>query len=126
MSTEDDFQRLLDANPDDHHTRLVFADWLDDRGDPRAAGYRALGVADRGPRRSASGWYWYARWPRVPDIRRGDGHSTLVGDWWDAAVGKQKAFASRREAENAAALAFATLPAARRAELLDPEPVGAA
>ena len=36
MTTEDDFQQALDANPDDHHTRLVFADWLQERGDPRA------------------------------------------------------------------------------------------
>ena len=33
MTTEDDFQRALDANPDDWQTRLVFADWLEDRGD---------------------------------------------------------------------------------------------
>lgn len=44
MTTEDDFQRQLDEHPDDHHTRLVFADWLQDRDDPRAEGYRALGI----------------------------------------------------------------------------------
>lgn len=43
MTSEDDFQAQLDANPDDWQTRLVFADWLDERGDPRAGGYRALG-----------------------------------------------------------------------------------
>ena len=43
MTTEDDFQAALDANPNDWQTRLVFADWLDERGDVRASGYRALG-----------------------------------------------------------------------------------
>lgn len=118
MTTEDDFQAALNADPTDWQTRLVFADWLDERGDPRAEGYRAIGVADRRPKRSASGWYWYARWPRVPDIRIGDGHGTLVGDWWDATLPGQSPFATRRAAEDAAARAFARLPAARRAELL--------
>jgi uncharacterized protein (TIGR02996 family) len=30
----------LDANPEDNSLRLVFADWLEERGDPRAAGLR--------------------------------------------------------------------------------------
>src|SRR5262245_54586051 len=47
MTTEDDFQRTLDATPEDWQTRMVFADWLDERGDPRAAGYRALGKLTR-------------------------------------------------------------------------------
>jgi uncharacterized protein (TIGR02996 family) len=46
---EDAFQSRLDEHPDDHTTRLVFADWLEERGDPRAAGYRALGLLGRWP-----------------------------------------------------------------------------
>jgi uncharacterized protein (TIGR02996 family) len=49
MTTEDEFQALLDTNPHDHHTRLVFADWLQERGDTRAEGYRALGALRRVP-----------------------------------------------------------------------------
>ena len=49
MTTEDDFQRALDENPDDWQTRLVFADWLQERGDQRAEGYRALGTLRRYP-----------------------------------------------------------------------------
>jgi uncharacterized protein (TIGR02996 family) len=49
MTTEADFQAALDANPNDWQTRLVFADWLDEHGDPRAAGYRALGALRRTP-----------------------------------------------------------------------------
>ncbi len=64
MTTEDDFQAALDANPDDWQTRLVFADWLDERGDARAEGYRALGanrlrpLQDLRPR-VTSNWYFH-------------------------------------------------------------------
>lgn len=44
------FNAALDANLIDHDTRLVYADWLQDRDDPRAAGYRALGLLRRFPR----------------------------------------------------------------------------
>lgn len=121
MTTEEDFQRALDAHPDDHTTRLVFADWLQERDDPRAEGYRALGVL--------------RKWPEFPAV---DGNSTWWCDWdgtWteDNALprswhqqfhiyGKDcyepYRYSTRREAEDAAALAFAKLPAERRAELL--------
>ena len=51
MTTEDDFQAALDTNPGDWQTRLVFADWLQERDDPRAEGYRALGLLRRAPAR---------------------------------------------------------------------------
>ena len=35
-SEEAAFWAALEANPTDDTTRLVFADWLDDRSDPRA------------------------------------------------------------------------------------------
>ena len=44
MTTEESFQALLDACPEDWQTRFVFADFLDERDDPRAEGYRALGA----------------------------------------------------------------------------------
>src|SRR5262249_14717448 len=44
VTTEDEFQQLLDANPEDRQTRLVFADWLQERNDPRAEGGRAIAV----------------------------------------------------------------------------------
>jgi uncharacterized protein (TIGR02996 family) len=34
---EDGFLNVLRADPNDEATRLVYADWLDERGDPRAA-----------------------------------------------------------------------------------------
>jgi uncharacterized protein (TIGR02996 family) len=49
MTSEEDFQRALNRNPSDHLTRLVFADYLDELGDPRADGYRALGLLQLSP-----------------------------------------------------------------------------
>lgn len=43
MNDEEAFQDHLDQYPDDHFARMAFADWLQDRGDVRAEGYRALG-----------------------------------------------------------------------------------
>ena len=40
---EDAIQAGLDAEPGDWQARLVLADLLDERGDPRGPGYRALG-----------------------------------------------------------------------------------
>jgi uncharacterized protein (TIGR02996 family) len=36
MSEEQAFLSAIVANPDDHTTKLVYADWLDERNDPRA------------------------------------------------------------------------------------------
>lgn len=49
MTTEDDFQAMIDANWEDWHTRLVFADWLAEHDDPRSDGYRWLGENKRVP-----------------------------------------------------------------------------
>jgi uncharacterized protein (TIGR02996 family) len=43
MHSEEDFQAALDASPADWQIRLVFADWLQEEGDPRAEAYRTLG-----------------------------------------------------------------------------------
>jgi uncharacterized protein (TIGR02996 family) len=132
MNDESAFQAWLDAHPDDFNCRLVFADWLQERGDERAEGYRALGLLMLSPRKSDRAvwywyarwprtvWYWYARWPRTNIVHRktpGDVNH-LPGDWWDAMLSKQAGFGSRRAAEDATALAFAKLPPERRAALL--------
>ena len=122
MTTEDDFQRRLRYSPQDWQTRLVYADWLQERGDPRADGYRALGVLRKWPHKcqgQRDDWYWLTR------VSGQRGHPILPDDWFavlsDGAdvywpEGHDKI--PRREAEDAAALAFAKLPAARRRELL--------
>jgi uncharacterized protein (TIGR02996 family) len=129
MTTEEDFQRALDAQPEDWQTRLVFADWLDERGDPRAEGYRALGVGRVRPMQfsatpsSPFGWLiFYSELLTGPRISRTDlvQYSTLPVDWfnclkasslwesqtWFPAAGSHH---SRRAIEDDAALAFAHL-----------------
>lgn len=127
MWTEDDFQRRLDECPDDHTCRLVFADWLEERGDPRAEGYRALGVWKRRPFLGGSAWCWW--WKLSGSHFHPDSfHNALPADWFAALEGDKDSFfpvAGRRMAaprylEDAAALAFAKLPPERRAELLTP------
>jgi uncharacterized protein (TIGR02996 family) len=124
VTTEDDFQAALDANPDDHQTRLVFADWLQERGDPRAEGYRALG---RLRHECFETWFNASAYPDLVPYDR----SNLPEDWFcllegydvrtarcRESAGNWRDFATRRAAEDAAALAFARLPPERRAELL--------
>jgi uncharacterized protein (TIGR02996 family) len=132
VTSEDDFQKALDANPTDWQTRLVFADWLQEQGDARADGYRALAAG----RFVLSDRYTGTPPRYVPlqtsRIFRDDGSSstgrdyTLPVDWFeclpppadDERPSNSIGFATRRKAEDAAALAFAKLPPERRSELL--------
>jgi uncharacterized protein (TIGR02996 family) len=133
VTTEDDFQAMLDRDRFDATTCLVFADWLAERADPREAGYRALGLLKRAPvdpKRDGyglPGWWtwegsvggnesitfavlapdWLATIPRDP--------GQTAGDFW-------RTFPSGRAARDAAALAFGKLPDARRAEILAEQP----
>lgn len=135
VTTEDDFQYLLDLHPDDHTTRLVFADWLDERADPRAEGYRAMGVLRLHPMMPASREWGF--WENRTDPSEFSEPARLPVDWFAALGASSDAFvtlhnddgtrwwATVRDASDAAALAFARLPAARQAELLAPNPAGA-
>ncbi len=139
MTTEDDFQRALDANPRDWHTRLVFADWLDDRDDPRAAGFRAIALHKRYPLSARDAGldtdgFWWHRGPLASDTS----HNNVPDDWfallppasgngsfWPAYRHDSDSLLPRRACESALALAFAELPPERRAELLSaPVPFG--
>lgn len=121
MTTEDDFQAALDAKPEDWQTRLVFADWLQERGDPRADGYRALGVLRLWPKREGEGegGTWAYQGGVADDY---PACHTLPRDWFDADSPGNTYWTqdldTRRESEDAAARAFAKLPPERRAELL--------
>jgi uncharacterized protein (TIGR02996 family) len=133
VTTEDDFQRALDARVTDWQTRLVFADWLQERGDPRADGYRALGMFRKYALKISTGVrLWLFGWDESnPNYGTAENKihtyadSQLPDDWYVLITDGSRAtkdhwerFDSRREAEDAAALAFGRLPAARRAELL--------
>lgn len=134
MTTEDDFQRALDADPGDWQTRMVFADWLEDRGDRRAEGYRALGLGRHRTDTTTTNsvheaFHW---WQREWTFANYTGYQSIwapvsLNREWFALIrgGKRdgqyrRDFTARRAAEDAAARAFAKLPAARRAELLTP------
>lgn len=62
-SEEEAFHARLDEHPDDFGCRLVYADWLDDRGDPRAAGYRALAAIRSWPHGPEAGWAFHCSSP---------------------------------------------------------------
>jgi uncharacterized protein (TIGR02996 family) len=66
MDDEAPFHAALDENPADIAMRLVFADWLEERGDWRAEGYRWMGQ--------------HHKWPT--DQRADDG---LPWGWWSVA-----------------------------------------
>jgi uncharacterized protein (TIGR02996 family) len=134
VTTEDDFNAALDADPEDWQTRLVYADWLQERGDERAEGYRALGMARHFPGRSefSQPHRWGFTNP-ANDVagKHGWGSHVLPREWWEVMdpgeVSREDNpwwnwHPSRREAEDAAALAFAGLPPERRAELLAAAP----
>lgn len=125
MTTEDDFQRLLDVNPEDHHTRLILADFLEDRGDVRGPGYRAMGELRLYPSRRS-----------LYDMKKGRYTDTYVWSWHEVVTGRPYAsglkmiwfskiahprygtnrypWSSRREAEDAAAIAFSLIPLNKR------------
>lgn len=126
MSDEEHFQAMLDLHPDDHGTRLVFADWLRERGDPRAEGYHYLGANRRCPYLGRT--YGDYAVPDTDAFTNECDHSELPKDLWrlvrKVVGGIRMAreydwypFTNRRHADDTVALAFAKLPEARRTEL---------
>jgi len=114
---------MLDADPADWQTRLIFADWLEERDDARAEGYRALGANLLFPGTSDSFPCWWGRRDNLSGMEPEERHGGLLIDWFFALPAAYRSFwwadySSRREAEDAAAIAFAKLPPERRAELL--------
>lgn len=130
MTTEDDFQAALDADPTDFTARLVFADWLDEQGDPRAAGYRMLAYARMAPvgpgNKSQHGqqeWCWLetvtGRSNRCNV--KSYWYTHLTKRWKDAPPGFHQSWAgwrvyydTRREAEDDAALAWLKVDVKKR------------
>lgn len=134
MNDEEAFQTALDANPDDHLTRAVFADWLDDRDDPRGPGYRELArrnlrpVLQPGPV-GMWGWTvknnWFiqcymggatvlkSRTVTQADVDKGRRYvvAGLPTEWFAMieSACRWKHYTTRRAAENAAARAWAEL-----------------
>lgn len=87
----------LDAHPDDSSCRLLLAEWLDERGDPDAAGYRWMG--ERAKRPWCFSWC-YRSGDQVP--------SSLPAALWSAIPGGARlsrsyriVYHTRRDAESA-------------------------
>ncbi len=124
MNDEEAFQARLDEHRDDYVCRLVFADWLEERDDPRAAGYRALGVFRKYPDHflQSQSSFGHETWPWW----RGEhSHDHIPNDWYglleeyptEGTVFKD--YHSRQKADDAAAIAFSKLPSDRQKELLE-------
>ena len=67
-----------DLGEGDHHAKLVYADYLEDRDGPRAEGFRVLGTLQLDV--PEEGWFRF--WARSPvgDIRE----KSLPPDWFEA------------------------------------------
>src|SRR5262245_1109610 len=68
MPDEVHFLLAVDAHPDDRATRLVYADWLDEQGDPRAELIRVEEEMRAAP--ASSDRYWELK-PRRNALRQG-------------------------------------------------------
>jgi uncharacterized protein (TIGR02996 family) len=134
MTTEEDFQKALDKDIRDWQTRLVFADWLQERNDPRAEGMRSLGVLKIYPKMASNdinaSWFciswkafqlgenyvwkiplgWYMELPAsyIPSLRAP----------YIPSMTMSMIFPSRRQAEDAAAIAFGLLSEEQKARIL--------
>ena len=142
MTTEDHFHALLDADPADHLTRLVLADWLadhdryadEDRQRALAEGYTALKVNGRDCTTDRQGTFGIDPTFRCPYWNRAgdDVPCSLPDDWFKllevdgktrtcAPAWMIRTDATVAELNEAAALAFTKLPPHRRQELLAPK-----
>lgn len=124
------FHVALDERPDEQTTRYTFADWLQDRDDDRAEGYRALarlglvlcdrytGEPVRFMPQCGSRVFCHGR-------SKASAEYTLPADWFalmlygkEESEGSCKLFPTRHAAEESAVAAFTKLPEERRAQLL--------
>jgi uncharacterized protein (TIGR02996 family) len=93
--------------------RLVYADWLEERGEPRAAAQRWLAEHAKLPRDSGNSWDWWS-YGDHPEAKPED----LPRQLWDKLPGQPrkdigycKEFGSRRAAERALFKALAAIEA---------------
>lgn len=131
VTTEDALQAALDADPGNSFLREVLADLLEDQDDPRGPGYRALGQM----KLQAFIYACNTRCWMTAESSMQPQYNHLPKDWfrclaghefdqkseewwrWPSFTGEQKS-ATRREVEDATALAFSKLSPWRQSELL--------
>lgn len=118
-TTETAFQAALEEDPTSSATRLVFADWLEEQGDPRAAGYRWMGNNGKYPKEATSLLFIGESWDWWRESAYAIGPSVLPAAVFDKLRGGQTRSASdyreyptRRAAEEAlcAALILEEIP----------------
>lgn len=127
---EEDFQRQLDEEGyEARDTRLVFADWLQDRNDPRAEGYRILAAQGIYSNHYSCEVPYSRTWRCVdpceesPRLLMPHQIPAVVGDVLPQPYTQStenvifKTYASRRLAEDSFALALASLTPEQRAEV---------
>lgn len=110
-------QRYLDDNPRDNLARLALADHLDDVGNDRAVGYRALGELGRSAVYNGRVWYWFGT-DNVRDSQWGF-HvrcDTLTWEWEELA---HQYYNSRQECDDAAARGWLLLSESQRDRILE-------
>jgi uncharacterized protein (TIGR02996 family) len=131
MTTEQDFQTALDQQVDSWQTRLVFADWLEEQGDKRAAGYRALGRLKSYPEEnidSTTKWGWTHH---GHEFKNPMWTTSIPTIWFDKiyVIDKDRGYSScfyydqdtRAETENLAALKFLELTEDEKLQILSVE-----
>lgn len=119
MTDESAFQESLNADPDNHFLREVFADYLEEQGDPRSLGYRWMGENRKRPYRHYShrDWSWwnlgndeYSHTEDLPSDIEEKYFNAMKGDKSDN--NSHTAFPTRALAETAFCHAFAAIAAA--------------
>jgi len=109
----------------DHHAKMVYADYLDEYGDPKGPGYRAMGVCERDPLGRTAYWACFNTLREQDHLPR-DWFENLPTEyrndtfWPEASIWSSCGPwpVTREQCLDAAAEAFAKLPAARQDELL--------
>lgn len=121
MNQEKPFRDAINNNPSDTTLQLVFADWLEEQGDPRAEGWRVLTEAGRRPHNykpdSVNEWDWYSKYGSPDNPRT----ITLPVSMWEnmstATSDLPHGYKSFFLAMNAAAITFSELPIDQKLEV---------
>jgi uncharacterized protein (TIGR02996 family) len=83
VNDEESFQVTLDADPYDQTARAAFADWLEDRGDPRAAAVRELWRMGWAPFQNGPDSWTCGNYNSPERLEGPKDTSKLPKQWWE-------------------------------------------
>ena len=108
---ESAFHAALYADPDNHAIRGVFADWLEERGDRRAHGFRWMVANGKRPENFEKEFHWNnVEWYQIdPPSRIPDKILQAISDDHNNQYYNYRIFDSRQAAEDALAHAIADI-----------------